>query len=396
MRKVPLEELLAREARFREAMSRSEPDWELAVIVSKINQYYFTGTMQDGVIAVPRDGETVYWTRRSYERALDESLFPRIKPMGSFRDLAASGLRVPKTLHLEEEVVPLALSRRLQKHLPFQATKSLDARIAEVRAVKSPYELAVMERAGQIHRRVLEERLPAVLKEGMSEVDLAAATFAIMLEEGHYGVTRFGMFDTEMVLGQICFGESSLYPTSFNGPGGSYGMAPAVPLIGSRERKLKRGDLVFVDLGCCVEGYHTDKTMTYVFGGSLPPAAMDEHRKCVDIQNRVAAMLKPGAVPAEIYRSVMSELSPEFLKNFMGFGDRKVKFLGHGVGLLIDEWPVIAEGFSDPLREGMAFALEPKKGIAGVGMVGIENTFFVTASGGRIITGDHPGPMSVG
>jgi len=92
---------------------------------------------------------------------------------------------------------------------------------------------------------------------------------------------------------------------------------------------------------------------------------------------------------------VMADLEPEFLENFMGFGTRRVKFLGHGIGLQIDEIPVIARGFDEPLQEHMVLALEPKKGIAGVGMVGIENTFVVTPAGGRCITGDHPGLMPV-
>ena len=75
----------------------------------------------------------------------------------------------------------------------------------------------------------------------------------------------------------------------------------------------------------------------------------------------------------------------------MGFGDRRANFLGHGVGLQIDDLPVIAEGFDEPLAENMVLALEPKKGIAGIGMVGIEDTFIVTPEGGRSITGSHSG-----
>ena len=172
-------------------------------------------------------------------------------------------------------------------------------------------------------------------------------------------------------------------------------MSPAVPLIGSRDRKLQKGDLVFVDIGSAIEGYNTDKTTTYMFGSSLPKYAIDIHNKCVDIQNEVAAMLKPGAIPSEIYRSIMNNLNEDFLQNFMGFGKRKAKFLGHGVGLLIDETPVIAEGFDDPLQEGMVFALEPKKGIEDIGMVGIENTFIVTSEGGECITGDNPGLIPI-
>ncbi|WP_243683840.1 M24 family metallopeptidase [Methanosarcina barkeri] len=144
-----------------------------------------------------------------------------------------------------------------------------------------------------------------------------------------------------------------------------------------------------------MEGYNTDKTTTYMFGSSLPQYAIDAHNKCVEIQNEAASMLKPGAIPSEIYNTIMNKLDSEFLQNFMGFGNRKVKFIGHAVGLLIDETPVIAEGFDEPLQEGMVFALEPKKGIENIGMVGIENTFIVTAKGGECITGDNPGLIQV-
>jgi len=392
---VPLSELEARMERFRDKMDVSHPDWEIAVIFSKVNLYYFTGTMQDGMLIIPRQDEAVLWVRRSFERAVDESLFKRIKPMESFRDAAAAVGKLPDTVFMETEVVPLALYQRFQKYFHFNRVKSADMQILEVRAVKSAYELDLMKKSGSIHKKVLEDRIPHILREGMSEAELAARLFSIMIEEGHHGISRFGMFDTEMVLGHICFGESSIYPTYFNGPGGNYGLSPAVPLLGSRERKLKKGDLVFIDIGCGFNGYHTDKTMTYMFGKPLPEDVIAQHYKCVDIQNDMAAMLVPGAIPSDIYNAVVSNLSAEFQRNFMGFGKRRVKFLGHGVGLLIDELPVIADGFSEPLQEGMVFALEPKKGIEGIGMVGVENTFLVTPEGGRCITGDNPGLIHV-
>ncbi|MFZ5988718.1 MAG: M24 family metallopeptidase [Bacillota bacterium] len=392
MRKqVPINELKVRMDRLRAKMNVSNPDWEIVVIFSKVNLYYFTGTMQDGMLLIPRDDEAVLWVRRSYERALEESLFPLIKSMVSFKDAAAAFGNFPSTVHMETEVVPLALYQRFQKYFPFTDVRSADRQIAAVRAVKSTYELSLMEQCGNIHRRVLEDRIPQIIEKGISEAELAAKLFSIMIEEGHHGVARFGMFETEMLLGNICFGENSIYPTYFDGPGGNYGLSPAVPLMGSRERKLKKGDLVFIDIGCGVDGYHTDKTMTYMFGRPLPDEVIAEHYKCVNIQNEIAGMLKPGAIPAEIYNTIMSKLDIEFQRNFMGFGNRKVKFLGHGVGLLIDELPVIAEGFSEPLEEGMTFALEPKKGIENIGMVGIENTFIVTPEGGRCITGTNPG-----
>src|SRR5512136_2603810 len=110
--KVPLTELKNRMRYFREGMDISNPDWEIAVIFSKINLYYFTGTMQDGMLIIPKNGEATLWVRRSYERALDESLFPRIEPMSSFRDAAASVKPLPAAVFLETEVVPLALYQR--------------------------------------------------------------------------------------------------------------------------------------------------------------------------------------------------------------------------------------------------------------------------------------------
>jgi Xaa-Pro dipeptidase len=207
-------------------------------------------------------------------------------------------------------------------------------------------------------------------------------------------VIRFGMY-SEMLLGQIGFGTNSIYPTCISTPGGIYGLHPSTPFMGCRDRKLAPGDLVNIDIGCGIEGYQTDKTMTYMFGGPIPEDAISVHMRCVEIQDEIATRLVPGAIPSEIYHDVMSSLEPSFLENFMGYGKRRVNFLGHGIGLWIDELPVIAEGFDEPLQEGMVFAIEPKKGIPDVGLVGIENTFLVTANGGQSITGTCKGMLEV-
>ena len=124
-----------------------------------------------------------------------------------------------------------------------------------------------------------------------------------------------------------------------------------------------------------------------MFGAKPAAEVMRAHRACLDVQSRTAEMMKPGAVPAEIYNTIMDSLSEEFKQNFMGFGRRQVKFLGHGVGLHVDELPLIAGGYKVPLLPNMAVALEPKKGIAGIGMVGAEDTYIVEKDGARCITG---------
>jgi Xaa-Pro dipeptidase len=339
----------------------------------------------------------VFWVRRSFERAGAESLFPDIRPMKSFRDAvpAVPPVAARQVIHLETELVPLALVQRFRKHFACKEVASLDALIARVRTVKSPYELAIMEQCGAIHRRVMEENVPKMLREGMSEAELACELYSLLVREGHQGTVRFSMFNVDIAVAQLGFGENSIYPTSFDGPGGCVGIGPAAPVLGSRDRKLGKGDLVFVDVGCAMDGYHTDKTMVYQFGRALPDEVVAIHRRCVEREHRLASLLKPGAIPSAIYADVMGSLDPEFLKNFMGFGNRRANFLGHGVGLQIDEPPVIAEGFDEPLAAGMVLALEPKKGVPGVGLVGSENTYLVTPDGGRSLTGNSPGLILV-
>ena len=395
MTPVPAIELQTRLERFRAHLDTVNPDWELAAILSKINLYYFTGTTPEGLLLVPRAGDAEFWVRRSHERALAESLFPRVQPMESYRDAAATKPRWPRTVHLETEKVPLAMYQRLQKHFGFEQIRPVDGACLTVRAVKSEYELEQMARAGEIHRRVLEEQVPGMLRQGMTEAELSGELYAALIAAGHHGVARFAMFDTEMALGFVSFGDNSIYPNCFNGPGGNRGMCAAVPVLGSPARRLQAGDLVFIDVGCGVEGYHTDKTMTYGFGGALPPEAQAAQARCVELEHAIAARLQPGVVPSEIYQTTLRSLDADFQQNFMGFGPRRVKFLGHGIGLVVDEWPVIAEGFDEPLQAGMTLALEPKKGLAGIGTVGIENTFVVTPQGGRSLTGDHPGLLAV-
>ncbi|MDA3817240.1 MAG: Xaa-Pro peptidase family protein [Prolixibacteraceae bacterium] len=393
--KTPAIELENRINKFYQIMSHDCPDWQMAVVFSKINLLYFTGSMPEGMLVIERDKGATLWARRSYERSVQESDFPLIKPMNSYRDAAVDYSNLPDHIYLETEFVPLGMFQRFQKHFPFTQYKSLDFQIAQTRVVKSDWELGYMKQAGRIHERVLDVRVPELLREGMTEADLAAELYEVMVKEGHQGTARFAMFDTEIAVAQLSFGDNSLFPTNFDGPGGHRGLNAAMPGLGSRNRKLKKGDLVFIDMGIGVNGYHSDKTMTYMFGQKLPDEIIAIHNQCVDIQKQTAELLRPDNIPEEIYETVTEKLSPDFLKNFMGYGNRKVKFLGHGIGLTVDEYPVIAKGFEAPLEENMVFAIEPKKGIEGVGMVGVEDSFIVTPNGGQCITGKSEGLILV-
>ena len=368
-------------------MTKLDSEWECAVIINKVNVFYFTGTMQNGALFIPREKEPVFYVRRSYPRAAEESHMENIHSFNSFRDVAEHFGTSVKNIYAEKEFVSLAHFERMNKHLKYENVLPVDYAVMKTRSKKSEFEMSLMRRAGGIHREVLEDVIPNHIKVGMSEADLAARIMYEMMIRGHHGIARLNMFNTELFLGNVCFGESSINHNTFDGPGGIKGNSPAVPLFGSPERKLGSDELIFVDVGCGVEGYNTDKTMIYATG-TLPDIAYKYHEECVSLQNRIAERLVPGAIPSEIYEDIMNTLEPEFAEEFMGFGEGHVKFLGHGVGLVIDEYPVIAKGFDEPFEENTAMALEPKRGIKGVGMVGVENTFAVTGSGGKSLTGN--------
>lgn len=299
-----------------------------------------------------------------------------------------------KSVHIEKEFIPIAHFERINKYFNFTEIKSCDLAISAARAVKSTYELDIIRACGKIHEEALLTYVPSVISGGMSEKELGTLILKHLMDNGHHGITRIGMFNTELYLGQICFAENSMYHNTFDGPGGIKGMSPpAVPLLGGNDgRKLANNELVFVDVGCGLEGYHTDKTQVYAFG-DLPDEAYKYHEKCVAILDETVKRMKPGNIPSKVYEEVMADVSDSFQEYFMGGygGDERVKFLGHGVGgLVIDEYPVFAKGFDLPLEENMVMAVEPKRGVPGVGLVGgLENTYLVTKDGGISLTGNE-------
>jgi len=384
----PTKQMLeGRIAKLFEHLKKAGSAFDTAIIISKINQYYFTGTMQDGILILRRDGLAAYFVRKSYDRAKMESALDRIYPITTYRDILAV---VPEDLgstYMETEIVPAAVLSRLRKYFTITEVHPIDKIIMTIRSIKSDYELEFITESAKQHQYVLETIVPSLLREGMSETDFTAELYCSMIKLGHHGVSRFSMFQTEMIIGQIGFGTNSIYPTCFDGPGGMLGLSPAVPLVGSRARYLQKGDIVFVDAGYGVLGYHSDKTQVYSFGAEPAPEVIEIHNACLAVLNKASAMLRVGNLPSDIYQKTLHGLPACLSKNFMGYGIEGVKFLGHGVGLQIDELPVIAKATAAPLQENMVIALEPKCGIEGVGTVGVEETFVVTKEGPVCLTG---------
>ncbi len=379
-------ELETRIATLSEKLSQADADYDTALIVGRVNQYYLTGTMQDALFILKRDGSAYLFVKKSYERACLECPLDIVHPMTSYRDVLSVLSSDFGNTFIDADVVPVSLLERLKKYFSMESVNPLDRILLEQRSVKSASELALLIQAGEAHRRLLEDVVPTLLVEGISEAEFHGELLASMMKLGHQGLSRLNMFQAESIAGQLGFGDSSLFPTSFDGPGGMKGMSPASPGAGNRERRLEKGDLVFVDVCFGVDGYHTDKTQVYSFGKEPDGDVLKVHRACLGIETRCGELMAAGAIPSEIYAHIMDDLPEELSHGFMGYTDR-VRFLGHGIGLNVDEMPVIARGFNDPLKENMIIALEPKCGLSGIGTVGVEDTYVVKAERSECITG---------
>ena len=386
--KVPKEELTHRMERFVSAMDRTYPEWQICAIIGGMSMFYLTGTISDGALLIERGKNAVLWVRRNYERSILESEFGDIRAISSYKDVAKSFSSLPDTVYMDMAETTLEWYGFFNKHMKFEKVLPVDNVMLQVRAIKSAYEIERMARAGQIFDDLTINALPKLFREGVSEAEAGSQLLPLYIKNGYHGVSRFSMRNADVLFGHIGFAESSLYPSVFNGASGLTGLCPAAPVLGSRDIKLKKGDLIYADVSFGVDGYNIDKTTIFSCGVPQPDYVEEAHGHCMDIEKLAVSMLREGEKPSNIYAAALDMLRPEFEDNFMGAPGRTVPFLGHGVGLYIDEWPVIAKGFDKPLECGMTIAIEPKIGISGVGMVGTENTYLITESGAVSLTGE--------
>ena len=386
LRPVPASELEARLERFRRAMDAAHPGWEMAAVNHKVAMYYFTGTIQEGVLLI-RPQDAVFWVRRSFERACNESHFSDIRPMHSFREAAAFYGSAPKVMYVETKKATLDWERMLHKYFAFEELGSFDSVLQDLRMVKSEYELKQMEQSGAIHETVLDIVAPKLIYGGISEAQLAIALYSEMVQRGSHGTARFNQALGEEAVGIASFGKSGLVRTGFDGPGGTDGTCIAVQSIGNAFRKLQPGRLVYLDIPCGFDGYHTDKTVVYYYGDLAKDEQskhlMEAQQRCLELEQEVVRLMVPGEPIENLYLRTMDKFDNIYGDAFMNGG----KFLGHSIGLFMDEAPAIAKGFKQPLQPGMTFAVEPKIALPGLGMVGTENTYVVTENGARSLTG---------
>ena len=393
---IPVEELALRHERCRRLLRELNPQAGGLLVFSRPQVYYLTGTRGMGCVWLPLEGEPLLLLRKGLDRAALEAPSIRCAGYRSYKDLpglaAEAGVAFPEVVAVDQGGLTWQLGELLAARLPAQRFVSGDLALAIAQSLKSEWELEVMRLCGERHHLALYDILPKLIRPGMSEREIAHLAWSVFFELGHQGILRMTAFGEECFLGHVSAGDSGNYPSSFNGPLGLRGEHPAAPVMGYAGQLWRPGSPLALDIGFQLEGYHTDKTQAYWAGkaGSIPAEVAAAHGFCVDVQAWLAENLKPGALVGELYAHCADwAVRAGFGEGFMGLGENKVPFLGHGIGLAIDGWPAIAKGFDRPVEKGQVFALEPKHGIPGLGMVGVENTFEVTDSGAVCITGDR-------
>ncbi|XPV77465.1 MAG: M24 family metallopeptidase [Desulfovibrio sp.] len=391
---LPVGEIDSRIENVQSVLQEKKPEVSGLLISARLNLYYLTGTLGQGVLWVPIQGKPVLMVRKGLERAKLESPLENICRFKSYAEIAGLakdfGSPIGDVVAIEKGGMSWQMGEMLTARMKGVSFVGGDGILAQVRSVKSPYELEMLRIAGTAHAESVEVELPKAISAGMSEYVVSTTLWDIYFSRGHQGVLRMGAYGEESFLGHVCAGDSGNYPSAYNGPLGIRGVSPAAPCMGSRQRVWNEGMILSVDTGFGHAGYHTDKTQVFWAGKRVSEHVYKAHSVAVEIIEYLAGSLKPGAVPEELYtRSLEMAAAAGYEEGYMGLGENKVPFVGHSIGLVIDETPVLAKRFTEPLQEGMVIALEPKIGLAGVGMVGPENTFEVTAAGGRSLTGEH-------
>lgn len=350
-----------------------------ALLHSTTSLLYFTGSAQQGHLWVPADGTARYLVRRVLARARRESPLGDIEPLTSLRALPEH-LGGARRIGMELDRMPVAQFDLYRRYLPDVEAVDVGPVLRHLRAVKSPWEVerirAAARAADQTYRALFE-----ALREGMTELELSVVGESAQRLAGAQGMIRWhahNAFESPAMM--VLAGESALAFSFADTPFGGEGLTPAAP-YGASRRAIRRDEPVCVDYPTVVDGYVHDQTRTMVIG-RLEPELVRAHEACRAILDMIAAEARPGTTGEQLWeRSVAIARETGLEAHFMGWGDSRVRFVGHGVGLELDEWPILAPRQTTPLEAGHVIAVEPKFFFPGCGAVGLESTFLVTPAG---------------
>lgn len=372
-------EALLRCEKIQSALRTSHADSIL--LNTNANLYYASGRVFSGYVYVPAEGEPHYFVRRPVGLKGDTVHYIH-KPEQIPALLAEAGLPIPRCLALEWDASHGDFTR-LAAVFPDVEVVNGSAVMRAVRSVKTNYELALLQESAVKHAEVYR-RIGSVFREGMTDIELQIEIERLLRLHGNLGLFRINGQSMEIFMGNVICGDNADSPTPYDFAMGGAGLSCSIP-VGANGSLIRPGMTVMVDMCGNFTGYMTDMTRVYSVG-ELSAEAARAHACSIEIHRAVARMGRPGVAAADLYRLAVQIAQDAGLDDYFMGHTQKAGFVGHGVGIEVNEAPVLAPRSKELLVENQVIALEPKFVIPHVGAVGIEDTYVVTPEGMKAIT----------
>jgi Xaa-Pro dipeptidase len=356
------------------------------LILQNVDLYYFSGTIQRSYLFIRDEGDPYLLVQKDFDRAKKESPLMNILPIE--RPKAISDILKKQgglnRIGLEWDVLPVNQFRQLERLFPQSEFVDFSKTIRQVRMIKSPYEINQLKRSAQILDGVFEFA-KGVLQFGMTEIEAESHLIELGRCRGHQGITRMRAWNQDMVNASVLSGDSGSVLTHLDVSVIGPGISPAFPQ-GSSFNLIGRDVPIQIDFSIAYNGYITDAARTYVIG-KLPQKLMKAYEVALEIRHEMEKVAKPGLPCSDLYHLSSHIVKKRGLEdNFIGTKKKQAPFVGHGIGLEIDELPLIAKGFTQPLEIGMVFAFEPKFIFPDIGVVALEDDYAVTEDGVEKLT----------
>jgi len=332
-----------------------------AILFYSRDIYYYTGTSQPAYLVVLPDDYRLL-IRRGYDIARRESglAAERIQdeknpPAMMARLFPGAGAGEQVGTELDMLTVPHA--RSLSRTLGQRQLVDLSPAVLQQRMIKDAGEIETIAKACAAiqagHLAVL-----SCLRAGLSELELAAAVENAQRLAGHEGCFFIRLTDFVMSRGPLASGPNLRQTSGTLFALSGAGLSSAVP-TGASRRIMKRGDLVLVDIPACVEGYHADQSRTYAVG-QAPARASDLFGSLREVADHLIGSLRPGLTTGEAFALAQGRAAELDLgKSFMAFDSKaQAHFVGHGIGLELNEPPLLARQGDTVLMPGMVLTIE--------------------------------------
>lgn len=353
-------------------------DVDAILVGSNANIYYTSLRFFRGYVWIQKDRGPVYFVVRPLPANPEEDVVTIRKPEEISGWLSEHGYGLPKRLGIEFDDLTFSDCNRLEKVFEGAEFKNASPILREARMVKTQWEIDRMKEDG-LHQCAAYSRFTKVYRDDMTDLEFQIELERVLRLEGCLGYSRTSGNLMEINLGSVISGDNADEPTPYDFAMGGAGTDPALP-VGADGTTMKAGTTVMVDMNGAFNGYQTDMTRVWSIG-EIPALAHKAH----ECSRRILRVLEKEALPgvecSALYNRAVEIAREEGLENlFMGHR-QKVAFIGHGVGIQLNEQPVLTPRSRVKLESGMTLAIEPKFVVPQVGAVGVENTYVVRDTG---------------